>query len=68
MAINEGVVGVAAAVGVVFAGVVGYKIIKKKNPDAFKNVTKCMTDIKDKTSKILDGAAESFREGYAQAS
>jgi hypothetical protein len=68
MVIEKGLAAIAAVVGVVFVGVVGYKIIKKKNPDALKGVSKVMGNIRDKASEIAKGAAESFSEGYAQAS
>ena len=68
MVIEKGLAAVAAVVGVVFVGVVGYKIIKKKNPHAFKSVSKVMADMKNKASEIARGAAESFSEGFAQAS
>lgn len=48
------------AAGAVFAGMVVYKIIKKKNPELFNNV-------KERTSEIIKGAKESFHAGYAQA-
>lgn len=48
------------AAGAVFAGMVAYKILKKKNP-AFLN------NVKERTSGIFKGAKESFQAGYAQA-
>ena len=45
-------------------GVVGYKIIKKKNPEFFKN---CGDKIKESTNNVFDGASEAFKEGYASA-
>ena len=51
--------------GIAVAGVVGYKIIKKKNPEFFKN---CASKIKESTNNIFEGATEAFREGYASAS
>ena len=68
MVIEKGLAAIAAVVGVVFVGVVGYKIIKKKNPDSLKGVSKFMADIKNKASEIARGASESFSEGYTQAS
>ena len=52
-----------AAVAVV--GVVGYKIIKKTNPDFFRN---CTAKIKESTDNVFEGASEAFKEGYASAS
>ena len=51
--------------GVAVAGVVGYKIIKKKNPEFFKN---CSSKIKESTNNFFEGATEAFKEGYASAS
>jgi len=51
---------VIASVAVV--GVVGYKIIKKKNPEFFKN---CSSKVKDCTNNMFEGATEAFKEGYA---
>jgi len=48
-----------AAVAVV--GVVGYKIIKKKNPEF-------LNKIKEGTNNFFEGASEAFKEGYASAS
>ncbi len=50
--------------GVAVVGVVGYKIIKKKNPEFFKN---CASKIKNCTNNIFEGASEAFKEGYASA-
>ncbi|MBF0491071.1 MAG: hypothetical protein HQL15_10780 [Candidatus Omnitrophica bacterium] len=48
--------------GVAVAGVVGYKIIKKKNPKFFEN---CAESIKNSTGNFFEGATEAFKEGYA---
>jgi len=50
--------------GVAVAGVVGYKIIKKKNPEFFKN---CAENIKNSTNNLFEGASEAFKEGYDSA-
>jgi len=50
--------------GVVLAGVVGYKIIRKKNPRLFED---CAANIKKGTDNFFEGASESFKEGYAAA-
>jgi len=59
--------GLLVAAGVVFVGLVGYKIIKKKKPDVLEKAKKSASGIKKRTSEIVEGAKESFREGYAQA-
>ena len=51
--------------GVAVVCVVGYKIIKKKNPEFFKN---CASKIKDSTDHLFEGASQAFKEGYASAS
>lgn len=51
--------------GIAVVGVVGYKIIKKKNPEFFKD---CASKIKKSTGDLFEGASESFKEGYASAS
>ena len=53
-----------AIAGIAVIGVVGYKIIKKKNPEFFKN---CASKIKDSTNNVFEGASEAFKEGYASA-
>jgi hypothetical protein len=65
---EKGVLASAVAVaGAVFAGVVGYKIIKKKRPDLLKKAKKSISGITERTGEILDGARQSFRAGYAKA-
>lgn len=65
---EKGLLATAATVaGVVFVGLVGYKIIKKKRPDAFKKVKQSISGAGKKMSGILEEAKESFHEGYAQA-
>jgi hypothetical protein len=58
---------VLVTVGVVFAGLVGYKVIEKKRPDLIKKAKRSASDAKKSVSGVLEGAAESFREGYAKA-
>ena len=53
-----------AIAGIAVVGVVGYKIIKKKNPDFFKN---CTAKVKESTNNLFEGASEAFKEGYASA-
>jgi len=59
--------GLLIIAGVVFAGAVAYKIITKKNPDMIKKAKKVVSDVRKRTTEIIDGARESFREGYAKA-
>ncbi|MBF0569711.1 MAG: hypothetical protein HQL18_02925 [Candidatus Omnitrophica bacterium] len=58
--------GLWVAVGVVFAGVVGYKILEKKNPALLKKVKGSVDKAAEKVSSIVTDAKESFYEGYAQ--
>ncbi|MBF0330874.1 MAG: hypothetical protein HQL17_02975 [Candidatus Omnitrophica bacterium] len=58
--------GLLAAVGVVFVGVVAYKIIEKKNPAMLKGIKKSIDDAGSQMSAVIDDAKESFYEGYAQ--
>lgn len=53
--------------GVAVVGVVGYKIIKKKNPEMLKNLEHSFSNISGSTAKLFEGAAQSFKEGYASA-
>ena len=48
--------------GVAVAGIVGYKIIKKKNPNFFKNFA---ANIEKGTDNFFTDASKSFKEGYA---
>lgn len=59
--------GILVTVGVVFAGLVGYKIIEKKRPELIEKAKKSVSDAKESASEVLEGARESFREGYAKA-
>ncbi|MBF0384243.1 MAG: hypothetical protein HQL27_00075 [Candidatus Omnitrophica bacterium] len=54
--------------GIAVIGVVGYKILKKKNPKVLKDIKNSVSNIKQNTVKLFEGAAESFKEGYASAS
>ena len=66
--VEKGVLTTLAVVtGVAFAGLVGYKIIKKKKPELCEKVKKSVSNAKKRTSEIIEGARESFREGYAKA-
>lgn len=57
--------GIVAAVVVVFAGVVGYKIIKKKNPAMLNKVKGSFSGIGNSFSTFAQEARSSFAEGYA---
>ena len=59
--------GLWIAVGVVFAGVVGYKIIEKKNPALLKKIKGSVAEAGNKVQAVVADAKESFYEGYAQA-
>ena len=68
MAIEKGILTTLAAVtGVVFVGLVGYKVIKKKKPELFEKTKKSVSNVQKRTSEIIEGARKSFREGYARA-
>ncbi len=68
MAIEKGLLAAAAtAVGVVFVGLVGYKIVKKKNPKLLNKAKESVENVKKTTSKVIEGAKKSFKEGYASA-
>ncbi|MBF0533023.1 MAG: hypothetical protein HQL23_08025 [Candidatus Omnitrophica bacterium] len=56
-----------AIAGIAIVGVVGYKIIKKQNPKLLKDIGHSFSNIGDSTAKVLEGAAQSFKEGYASA-
>ncbi|MBF0479924.1 MAG: hypothetical protein HQL26_10620 [Candidatus Omnitrophica bacterium] len=58
--------GLLIAVGVVFAGFVGYKIIQKKNPALIKKIKSSVADAGKGMSSMIEEAKESFYEGYAQ--
>ena len=59
--------GLLAIAGVVLAGFVGYKIIKKKKPEWIEKTKETAANIKDGTLKAIEGAQASFSEGYASA-
>lgn len=59
--------GLALTAGVVFVGLIGYKIIKKKKPDMLKKAKCSASNIKNRTKEVIEGAKASFREGYAKA-
>lgn len=59
--------GILTVVAVVFVGVVGYKILEKKNPALIRQVKGSVAGVGKKVSAIIDDARESFYEGYARA-
>ena len=59
--------GLLVVVGLVFVGVVGYKILKKQGPAIIRSVKGAMVRTGDKVTLAIDDAKESFYEGYAQA-
>ena len=59
--------GLLVAAGVVFAGLVGYKIIKKKKPALLEEGRKKAAAVREKTVEMAASAKKSFQEGYASA-
>jgi hypothetical protein len=57
--------GLLVAVVTVFAGFVGYKIIKKKNPELINKIKGSISNAGKKFSAVVDEARISFAEGYA---
>ena len=51
----------------VLIGVVGYKVIKRKNPELIENTKNKISKITSAPTEFLKGAKDSFREGYASA-
>ena len=59
--------GILTTAGVVLAGFVGYKIIKKKKPEWIEKTKESIAKTKDNFGKLIEGAKASFQEGYASA-
>ena len=59
--------GILITAGAIFAGLVAYKVMKKRKPELIDKGRQAVSDAREKTSEIIDGAMESFREGYAKA-
>jgi len=59
--------GLLAAAGVVVVGCVGYKIIKKKNPQWLDKTNKAVRDTGKGLGSLFSEAGDAFREGYASA-
>ena len=62
---NSVLVGIGAAAVVVLAGMVTFKVVKKKNPDMIKKTMKSVDAVKAKVSESVKGAQAAFREGFA---
>lgn len=67
MSVGEGLVVVAAGAVAVFAGIVAYKIVKKKKPDLLKKTAQSLSELKERTSEVIVDARDAFRQGYANA-
>lgn len=61
------VIGVGVGVVGVVGGIVAYKVIKKKNPNAFGKAKDSFAGMKDKASGLMSGSRKAFREGYDSA-
>lgn len=57
--------GLLVGVVAVFAGFVGYKILKKKNPELIKKIKGSVSNAGKKFVSVIDEARTSFSEGYA---
>ena len=65
MAIDQGFwIGVGATVVAVAAGLVTYKVLKKKKPEVIQKAKKSVGDVRKKAADVAKGAKEAFREGY----
>jgi hypothetical protein len=62
---NSVLVSVGAAAVVVLAGMVAFKVVKKKNPDMIEKTMKSVAAVKDKVSESVKGAKAAFLEGFA---
>jgi len=56
-----------AVAGVAVVGVVGYKIVRKKNPKLLTGIKDSVTNAKKNTGDFFEGAAASFKAGYSSA-
>ncbi len=65
MSFENGVlVGAGATAAAVVAGIVAYKVVKKRKPRIIEKAKKSVVGIKNKTFEIVKGAKGAFREGY----
>ena len=68
IAIDDGFwIGAGATVVVVVAGLITYKVLKKKKPEVIERAKKSVADVTKKTAAVAKGAKEAFREGYESA-
>lgn len=68
MSVENGVlIGAGIAAAVVVSGIVTYKILKKKKPEAFRKAKTSIAGVKGMASEIVKGAREAYLEGYAGA-
>lgn len=66
--IDKGIAGIVGTLaGAAFIGIVGYKVIEKKNPALLKKAKKSVSGAKERISDIAEGARDSFREGFVSA-
>lgn len=59
--------GLVAGGVVVLAGLVGYKVVKKKKPELIARAKRSVSDAKGRVCEIIEKAKQSFMEGYAKA-
>ncbi len=59
--------GILITAGVVFAGLVGYKVIKKKKPELIDKAKASVQGAQKQAGKVFDSARDAFRDGYASA-
>ena len=62
---NGVLVGIGAAAVVVLAGMVAFKVMKKKNPDMIEKTLKSAGVVRGKASEAVKGAKAAFLEGFA---
>ncbi len=68
MAFEDGVwVGVGVAAVVIVAGVITFKVLKKKRPKVIEKAAKSVISAKKKTADVAKSAKDAFREGYETA-
>ena len=59
--------GILITAGVIFAGLVGYKVIKKKRPELIDKAKTSVQGVQKQAGKVFDTARDAFRSGYASA-
>ena len=66
MSVENGVlIGVGVAAVVVVGGIVTYKILKEKKPEAIDKAKTSIAGVKGMASELTKGAREAYLEGYA---